>query len=250
MLSDTAIVGKFRKRPWTTILSVTAFAALVAILAPRLAGSIVTWSGSQPACANAEEYFSLINDPDGGLVRERNVRGIDFTLRYLPTDDLVYRRVKKHPLFSDALVDSLQHVYSKSVGFQLAFGADGVGTQGDVTYLGVNNYEEYAARVREINFGLEEMLELHAGDKVFRPKLAVAENTYSLSNERKVMIMFSDVELLKSMQNEDEVVMVFDDRIFGGGIMKYRFNTNAINNVPAFPFAALPNYRAEQVDGR
>ena len=188
---------------------------------------------------SVSEFAAYTHDPSNGLIRMRNVKGIEFAVQYLPTGTLVERQLRHVKDFDKSLTDRFKQQYEKSLGFEFSFGADGVLAEGDATYLGIHDYSEYAARVKTINFELDQLIELQVGSKRFVPKLALAENTYSLSKTRKVLVMFSDHELNDVFTHANECTFVFDDRIFNNGILKFRFDISDILSMPEFPYASL-----------
>jgi len=80
-----------------------------------------------------------------------------------------------------------------------------------------------------MNFHLEEALEMHYDGVTYAPSMAVLENTFGLSADRKATIAFTG---LPPLRKGKKVELVFDDPFFGTGSNVFVFSAEDMLEVP------------------
>ena len=128
----------------------------------------------------------------------------------------------------------------------IALGASGAGTihfvvniapgsayrGGDVMTNGVASYETYADRMIQLNFRMGENVRLQVGSHELSPKLCHMENTYGLSDDRNLHIVFADPYLSTDLRQLPTMDLVITDWIFGTGISHYPFKSEHLQKIP------------------
>jgi hypothetical protein len=185
--------------------------------------------GKQPS--TMKEYFEWLNDPANRLVQERKVNGYKLTMKFLPAEYLAYKDMKDEGLGMDAK-DSILSLYEKNLTFLLTVGPDEEsGNKADVMMSDIGSKEEYTDRVMAMNFVMEDMITLQAGDEKIRPVLSNMENTYGLGKSRSLMIVFAPANKPSGPAYD----LAYADELFGTGILHFVFDTERINNIPGIP---------------
>lgn len=181
-----------------------------------------------------EDYLKYINDQENGLMKEKEVSGLQYKVKYLPVDYLVYNDLNKIEGKQNLKEEKkkLEKQYAHSLCFMMTMGpADDENF--DLTYLGVKNYDEYAKQMEVLNFKMGTFLTLEMGGKLIKPELVQMENTYGLGKQRNFMILFSvkDNKKDKFMKDHD-VRLIYSDELFGTGINNFSFQKEVIKNLP------------------
>ena len=104
--------------------------------------------------------------------------------------------------------DSLLAQYDDEVHFQLTIRPREGKAAGDVAFDGVQSEVDFDARVRQLNFELGQYFELRVGEEVLLPVLAHFENTYGLTEYRRVQLVFPRPETVGNW------AVVFEDGVW------------------------------------
>ena len=182
-----------------------------------------------------KDFNAYLGDRTNGLLRERTIGGVNYRLALQPADLLAYREFCAVGALQPESLDSLMQSFSQTLAFQMNLSPDKSVAEGDVMYKGISSYDDYADRVRMVNFNMPEMIALHIGENVYTPVLCLAENTYSLTQGRNVLILFEATDLQSAMIANEESTVVFNDEIFGSGIQHFRFENDKLMNIPGLP---------------
>lgn len=181
-------------------------------------------------------YMKYLSDEDNGLVKEKSVGGIQMKVKYLPKDYLAYNDLKTNKNITSTLIDSVKETYANSITFMMIMGPD-KHESFDITRVGVNDYQEFAQRLEEMNFNMKQYVQLKVGDKTFAPELAQMESTYGLEQSRKIVFVFNAIdEEGNKILTGDDAQFVYTDELFNTGINKFKFNVDAIEALPVLKF--------------
>ncbi len=183
------------------------------------------------------EYGMYLDNPDNGLIRERAISGVVYRVSYQLSDLLAYRDFCADDTEDASDLDSLMKSFKHTVAFQLQILPDSLIAEGDVMYKGISGYAGYAEGVRKLNFEMGNMIELQADSNVVKPVLCLAENTYSLTDGRKIMLVFSENDIKSFFASAKELQLVFNDELFGSGRQRFRFESEDILGLPNFPIS-------------
>ena len=204
------------------------------ILNLLLLGCFFSTVSCKSSIEEEHEYLSYINDATHGLVKEKRVGDLIVQVKYLPSDLLAWKEL--HTKKSTAQQkDSISTLYDQSITFLLSVSPDSSkGATDDILYRGVSDEQSFKQRVSELNFDIERMLKLNAGNKEYYPALAVMENTYGTSSTKNFYIVFSAEDKKKIGTAYKELDLVFTDELFATGINHFVFEQEAIEHIPSF----------------
>lgn len=183
------------------------------------------------------EYMAWLGDESNGMNKMTNTHGVITKVTYLPPEYLVYQEMKNRETNATNVRDSLLVMYSHSRAFLFEFAPDSTKGDGDILYKGLSSFNEYVERVKTMNFSLDEYVVLESRGRKYKPSFSFFENSYSLDNRRKAVVIFTPGK--GEQPFGEELGVVFYDEIFQTGIHRFLFDENHVKSIPAFPFASL-----------
>jgi len=188
------------------------------------------------SCSNQQElapndWFVYINDPENGLIKEREVNGIQYQLKYLPPDYWIYREHKRRSqLIPKVEQDSIRNLYTKSAHFLLTLSTNPEKLSDvDITKVGVSNYQMYTQRMLKMNFHMKEQFSLKGKKYEQEPTFVNLENVHGLSTKRNFNIVFERTNDLKDAPKWD---LRIEDDTFYTGIHHFSFRKKDIQSIP------------------
>lgn len=207
--------------------------ALVLVCAVAVAvGAAYAVRDSQPT--TVQEYLAWLGNKEHGVSQIVNANGVVTRVTYLPPEYMAYREMSSG---STLPKDSLVAIYQHSRAFLFEFAPDTTKGKGDVLYKDVYSYSDYSERVKTVNFSLGDYVTLESNGKKYKPAFSFFENSYSLDNRRKAVVLFTPEKGGEALGND--ISLVLYDEIFQTGIHRFFFGQSDVQRVPAFPFAVL-----------
>lgn len=187
---------------------------------------IVSCKFSNNEIKDIKEYYSVLDDEANGLVKSKRINGLILKIKYLPKDYFLYKYMSSQITDTNSL-HYLDSTYSlHSFLFTISIDDD----RKDIVFSGIKSYSEYAQRIQELHFYIEQALFLHIGNEVFAPISTSFENTYGLKNSRDVLILFKTNNRKKADPNDFKIE--FKDSWFGTGTNYFRFSSNDLMKFP------------------
>lgn len=189
-----------------------------------------------------EEFYSWINEPGHGLMKEKFANATHIKVNYLPQDLQVMKEVKSRTNEEGISLEEIRQNYSHGQSFVLTLGPDTRDGKkgGDIVLRGARSYKDYKDRLLELNYELEPLITLKAGNLELQPALSNLENVFGMSESRKVNLTFVASNAREdSILNNSDLELIFDDRIFRTGLNRFVFKKADINKIPKAKFAAL-----------
>lgn len=187
--------------------------------------------------ATVPEYLAWLGDQDNGVSQTVSANGVHIRVTYLPPEYMAYREMSSRDAVLPTTKDSLLAMYEHSRAFLFEFAPDTSKGKGDVLYKDVYTYGDYTTRVKTMNFSLGEYVVLESNGKKCQPAFSFFENSYSLDNRRKAVVLFTPSKGDAPLSND--AAIVFYDEIFQTGIHRFSFEQSDMQRIPSFPFAAL-----------
>lgn len=185
--------------------------------------------------SNEQDYLQWINKH---AVKSKTVNGLELSVKYLPPDFLAYKELSEKEYSRDQ-VDSLVNYYSNSYSFLLTISPLPAkdGTRPDLLYYNLGSVEEYNVRLKELTFNFNEYVYLETQYGKHPPILNVFENTYGITPDRTIYLVFNKYEQVRSETKEiTDFNIVFNDKLFVTGISYFNFKAQELNNVPKINF--------------
>ncbi|MEO1652680.1 MAG: hypothetical protein AAFU64_03970 [Bacteroidota bacterium] len=179
------------------------------------------------------DLYQWINQEENGLIKSKRINGLELIVKYLPASYLVLKELKSIPLPSAEAIDSLEAQYEGNYTFLLTIKPiQSQGQEDDVMYREVASLAEYKQRAMQMNFGMEERVELHIGESTLKPCLTSLENSYGLSTHRSIYMVFVEDEKSSVSEKKGALDFRFEDDIFATGINHFVFKKSDLNNIP------------------
>lgn len=180
-----------------------------------------------------EAYMAWYKQADNGLSKEKVVNGYKIKLRYIPADYLVYKELIASP---KAKRDSVAQYYQNNVSLVLSIAPVAMDPhEGDrnIMYDGLEKFEDYKKRVFDLNFNIEDLVELKLDENtVLVPSIYNVENTYGLSKELNFNIVFSPNARVKDFGKYEKLDVVLNDHVFETGINHFVFEKKELDKLP------------------
>ncbi len=188
------------------------------ILIPLLIGC----SDSKMEFEGVSDYLAWNRNADYGLVKIKEINGFKVSARYLHPE---YLALKECRIPSPAEYDSLLALYHDTYTFLLNIGPDHL-SSGDVMSASVSNYDEYQQLFHILNFQMDQLITLSSGNVENPPLNFSMENTYGLTDDRNIYLVFTREE----SSLEAPVTLSFNAAIFGLGICNFQFDPEPLNH--------------------
>jgi hypothetical protein len=179
-------------------------------------------------------YYSYLADPENGLVQQKRVAGLNYKVKYLPVEYLVYNACKESGA-ADTLHARLKTEYSNSLTFLISIGPDAERAQ-DITRLDITNYEAFSSRIEQMAFEAQNWVSLLANGKEYRPELVRLENINAQERSRNFIAVFANQTSDGTLLQNENLCLVYSDELFNTGINKFVFKSADMNNIPDFKF--------------
>lgn len=190
-------------------------------------------SGKTPV-TSIEEYLAWLNDGKNGLVKVRYINGYELKVKFLPLDYLLYHEVLKDNEPREEKFASLKKKYQNSLTFLMTIGPDQRESKGaDITFQGITNYSEFKKRIYDLNFYLENNVNIQMGNSLYKPVLSSMENVHGLKPSRDITFVFTPSLLNESdLFVPEQIDFIFNDELFATGISHFTFKRKDIEKIP------------------
>lgn len=179
-----------------------------------------------PEFLSNEELYAYVQDPENGLLQEKEVKDIKLQVFYKPTDFLVEQELGSDPQKDSALVSSLKKKYEGYAYFVLDLST----SEGNLLYKDMNLFGE---RLQTLAFRMDQYVYLTTSAKDTIP---VADfnfpRLYTHSPSASVLFAF-DREQIRETEWIDFHLL---ETGFAIGNQRMRFETNKINHIPKLRF--------------
>jgi hypothetical protein len=196
-----------------------------------LAGLAFLSACQRPAKVDAAFLSTYGRDPDHGLFGSRTTNGVVTTVRIVPAALCALQEFNSDSCGPGLLQLLKEQREQLRVIVELA--PDTTHFRGDIMTYGSHDLRSYLDNAFQLNFGWEDMAELHCGTRVYKPVLSTLENTYGLTKTRNVMLVFAPAEKGDTeFGTSPDLDIVLDNTVFGTGIQHFRFSRTDLSNVP------------------
>lgn len=199
---------------WNRIRTIQAFFFLA------LLGLLGTGCGIQREL-DETEWMAFLANPENGLVKERQFENVVWRLQF---GQAATMGLETQP--------SLSGQESKSLIFLLNVAPGRIYGGGDVMMNGAASYQAYDERMIQLNFRMQEMLRLNWKGKEYEPVLAHMENTFGLSQDRKIHVVFSSKDFPSQLSDFGELDIRLADQVFGTGINHFHYDAEEMSRIP------------------
>lgn len=197
--------------------------------------AVVTVSCNRtPESLTANEYSTWISSEERGFVKQKKVKTVTMTARYLPAQFLAYRDFSNENN-SGSSYDSIYNFYRCGLTFQFSLQADKLDEEyGNLKYYDIRSEEELMGRVRFLSFSTTDFFEAQWNNETFYPVLGAFEGFDELENRLTFTAVFqiADFNCGNPPENFDNVTFTFEDPLWGMGINHFVFQKPVFDNKP------------------
>ncbi|WP_136667696.1 hypothetical protein [Flavobacterium sp. H122] len=175
-----------------------------------------------------EEMTVYITDEDNGYQYKKTVNGVDYTLQYRPTDLLVQQELpEKH---TPKQIEDLRKQYGKYLYFNLSM------SKNDQELLNglARDKQRFGQMVNQLAFEMDQKVHLYTPEK---DTLTMADfiypRMYGMTDATTIMIVYPRD---KKYLNNDYLNFTIEDLGFDTGEIKFKVETNKLQNEPQLRF--------------
>jgi hypothetical protein len=188
-------------------------------------------SSSSPESLQSIEYVSWIENPENGLKQEKVIGDLSFTLQYKPLEFIALKALGP----SAANAKGVQEARKEYEGMQYyTLTINNKSGINDLLKYEVSDMQEYQQRVSYFSFDMQRDLLLVEGEDSLKCRLFHYERVYGLAPYATFLLGF-DLPAKKSGEVCDKV-LVYRERVFETGMLKFRIKAENLNNVPELKF--------------
>lgn len=167
------------------------------------------------------DYLIWVDNPENKLIQDRQIKGINYSAKYLPTEYVVIKDYDGHPEKEELLLgiedrDALQYF-----NFRIS------GREGDILKYNITDPSEEALRINYFSFHIKNDLTLIENGKSIPCKLCVFARNYHLSPSLEFAIAFEN-----SGNSSGDKIVQYNDRVFGNGPVNILIPGSAIDEIP------------------
>ncbi len=175
-----------------------------------------------------EELMAYVQGADNGLVQQRSVNGVDFTLTYRPTDLLVAQEAIEDA--TKEQIDSLRKKYHEYLYFNVTLAKN----QQEVLTGLAGNRNEFGTMVNQLAFGMGEKVHLFSKTKD-TVELAdyVYPRLYGMGGGTNMLFVYPRN---KKLLEEDFFHITIEDIGLNTGEVGFKIPTKAIKEEPSISF--------------
>lgn len=206
--------------------------AVLAIIGFTLAGcdrssatdgdSITGIAGSNSPALRPAEFMAWCKNPESGLAKSKEIGDITFSLQYKPLPYIVCTEQKTENITDDVLKTQTQELDAlEYFDFKISL----TESMGELIKYNLSSAEEYNARVNYLAFGIQDDLKLLSGKDTLTCELLHFERAYDVAPYATLLCAFPK-------SSNKEKTFLYEDRLFGKGIIKFTFRQEEINNIP------------------
>lgn len=185
---------------------------------------LVVFTALEVSCTKQKiqtaDYLNYIENKSNGLKVSKNIGEIDYTVQYKPLEYILLKENKNED--QQKRKEDLQGMQYYTLSYSL------VNSRKDILKAGLNAKEDYYERVNYFSFGLQNDIYLVDGRDTMDCKLFNYVRSYGLSPKADFIMAF---ETNKDQTPHDKLIVI-EDKIYGGGIIKLKIEKDDINNVP------------------
>lgn len=196
----------------------------------------VFFTGCNSDELSPQEYLRYVDDASNGLFADRTNGSIIYTMKYLPPAYCVIN----DKLRTEAVLDrndteedikDLDKVFCFMLEIKEESGAD-------ILKYGITSTEEYRERIAFLDVYCAGLFALNYNGQIIQCSHAQFEQTYGAAPYCRIDLYFSTDKATNQSLGEypGDMVVEFNDIIWGSGMLKFRFIREKLNNIPKIKY--------------
>jgi hypothetical protein len=177
----------------------------------------------KPKEVGSKLYVKYMNDTDNGLLKTKEISGIAFDLLYNTPELMAIRDAgDESKIDLSKLIKEYEGLYYFNLRVRSAEQGEHILTElkkSREEILGMDSY---------MNFDMQHDFYLIDGADTCKCVLYTMDKTYGLSKDLNFSLAFDK----KMQDSESEKILVYDDKIFGCGIVRFSISGKDISSIP------------------
>jgi hypothetical protein len=174
------------------------------------------------------EYANWVNQRvENPLIRTKKISEFNYSMKYLPLEFMICNELRKEEI-SQVEYDSLVSNYEGMEYYEMRIQIDDFNDETakyQVADMGV-----YQQRIMYMSFAMQDNINIELSEDLTAPcKLYHFERTYGVAPYATILMGFSKEDL---PEMEEERTIVFEDKLFNKGLIKFNWSMADLNNVP------------------
>lgn len=170
-----------------------------------------------------KDYEAYFADESSGMVKEQMFEHMHFKMACVtPTLLAIKRSLGNYTLVNNYLNETANMSY-----FIFKIQSD---KKEDPFKIGINDEKQYGERVNYANTNIQRDFKLEYNNRVFDCRSVLFEPGRGVADGIVFSLVFDDLNLIKAVLSD--VKLVYDDKLFGLGTMKFNFKKEQLEALP------------------
>jgi hypothetical protein len=172
------------------------------------------------------DYMHWIEDSSNGLKQVQEMGGYEFTAQFRPSEFQALQELRDS-IPDKTLLEKTTGNYKNTYYFIFKMATED--HDKDILKAGISSPNEYYGRLQYFISGLQNDFKLAAGKDTLACSLCNFERTYSVSPYSNFVLAF---DRPKNDTGTKDLVLYYQDRVFGGGRLSFRFDKKDLDHIP------------------
>lgn len=182
---------------------------------------LVIASCDKPKVLGPKDYVKWVVNPKNDLVEIKEYDKLTYRLSYLPQELIALRKCNK------LSVDSCYYDYLKDLQGINHFKLEIISLdKQDPLRMNLSSKDEFYQRMEYFNSWLSNDIDCISGTDTLAFSFLHTERHYGISDKLTILMAFDEND------SREGLTMIYDDKVFGAGRMKFHFSEQEINSIP------------------
>jgi len=171
------------------------------------------------------EFVTWVAAKENDLTKTKEISELNYRLSYMPKECLAYIETKNTE-YSKELFEEARTHYDGMTYFNLRIELKG--GSGELLKYNLNSGQQYNDRITYMSFKMQKDVFLVQDKDTLYPGLFHFERIYEVAPYATVMMAFDN----EKFNPEEEFTIVYDDKLFNKGYIKYNYSTKQLIDLP------------------
>lgn len=168
----------------------------------------------------ATDYIKYVESESNGLRVVKKIGDVNYALQYKPMNYVLVKESNSNT--SDKGIADTDGMQYYTLSYSLS------NSNADILKSNIGSTGEYYERVNYLSYGLQNDVYLLEGSDTLKCRLFNFVRSYGLSPRADFIMAFDES---KKHSANDKLVVV-EDKVYGGGIIKFKITKSDIANIP------------------
>lgn len=174
---------------------------------------------------SVQEFATWCADRNNKLSKSKDIADIRFDLSYMPKESMALLELRTEQYDYPKFKETCNH-YADMTYFN--FKIEVINGSGELLKYKLDSPSQYEARVKYMSFEMQKDIYLIQGKDTLLPGLFQFERIFEVAPYSTVMFSFDN----KKFNRNNEFTIVFNDKLFEKGFVKFNYKNKQLINVP------------------